>query len=28
VLDGRRVAWVFSRQYGLVELVERERAAP
>jgi methylmalonyl-CoA/ethylmalonyl-CoA epimerase len=23
--DGRRIAWVYSRTYGLVELLERER---
>ncbi len=25
VLDGRRIAWVFSKQYGLFELLERKR---
>ena len=24
-LDGRRIAWVFSKQYGLFELVERAK---
>lgn len=27
VFDGRRIAWVFSRQFGLFELLERSRKA-
>ena len=25
IFDGRRIVWVFSKQYGLIELLERQR---